>query len=467
MPGKRAPHKLVPDKAVAKYLARHAEPESLAADAVAGEYAHALVVPAYGEGQSLFDTLGSVPRGPAGDTLLVVVLNAREDSPREKHEANAAARERLLGAASEARALQAEHPLSVLSYPNGRVVLVDRAAPGHFLPEGQGVGLARKIGNDLLLRLHASGRLASEWLHNTDADVILPNDYFDQTRTIDPGGNAAALYFFEHRFSDDETLALAGRLYEISLRYYTLGLAWCGSPYAYQAMGSCLAIRPHAYARVHGFPERNATEDFYILNKLAKVGSIVRLAGTPVVLEGRISDRVPIGTGKALSKLVASRRNLAGFRLYHPLAFAHVAAWLGVLASTARSGGRIELALEQLPRDNPFFRSDLLVEALEKMGAFPAIRQAIERSSEPGAMLRAFHTWFDSFRTLKLIHALRDGGIPSLPYAEALAEAPFTGLTAATEDDAEWERRELADRERSLAASPAGLPSLASALADA
>jgi hypothetical protein len=456
----------VTDKAVSKYLARHAEPESRAADAVAGEFAHALVIPAYGEGQSLFDTVGSVPRGPRGDTLLVVVLNSRADAPPEKHAANAAARERLRGTASETRDLQAEHPVSVLGYPNGRVVLIDRALPGHYLPEGQGVGLARKIGNDLLLRLHAEGRLLSPWLHNTDADVILPNDYFDQTQPIAPDGNAAALYFFEHRFSDDASLALAGRLYEISLRYYTLGLAWCGSPYAYQAMGSCLAIRPDAYARVHGFPERNATEDFYILNKLAKVGTIVRLAGTPVLLEGRLSDRVPIGTGKALSKLVASRRALSGFRLYHPLVFAHVAAWLRVLADTARSGGRIERALEQLPRENPFFRTDLLIETLERMGAFPAIRQAIERSSEPGTMLRAFHTWFDSFRTLKLIHALRDAGIPSLPYPEALAEAPFTGLSAATEDDAEWVRHTLAQQERALAA-PTGLPALAANLADA
>ena len=460
------------NKAVSKYLARHAEPESLAADAVKGEFAHALVIPAYGEGQSLFDTVGSVPRGPGGDTLVVVVLNARADSPAAKHEANAAARERLRAAASESHDLQAEHPVSLLSYskptPNGRVVLIDRAAPGHYLPEGQGVGLARKIGNDLLLRIHADGRLGSRWLHNTDADVVLPNDYFDQTWKIAPDGNAAALYFFEHRFSAaDASLALATRLYEISLRYYTLGLAWCGSPYAYQAMGSCLAIRPDAYARVHGFPERNATEDFYVLNKLAKVGTIVRLAGTPVLLEGRLSDRVPIGTGKALSKLVASRRALSGFRLYHPLAFAHVAAWLRVLAATARSGGRIERALEELPKDNPFFRSDLLIEALEKMGAFPAIRQAIARSHEPAAMLRAFHTWFDSFRTLKLIHALRDCGLPSLPYAEALAEAPFTGLSAATEDDAEWVRHALAQQERLLAETPTGLPALAAELADA
>ena len=172
-------------KAVSKYLARHAEPEARAADALSGEFAHALIVPAYGEGQSLFDALGSVPRGPAGDTLVVVVLNARADSPREKHDVNAQARERLRAAAAQTREVQAEHPISILTYPNGRLVLVDRALPGHFLPEGQGVGLARKIGNDLALRLHDAGGLTSSWLHNTDADVLLPNDYFDQTQSID------------------------------------------------------------------------------------------------------------------------------------------------------------------------------------------------------------------------------------------------------------------------------------------
>jgi hypothetical protein len=101
------------------------------------------------------------------------------------------------------------------------------------------------------------------------------------------------------------------------------------------------------------------------------------------------------------------------------------------------------------------------------MGAFPAIREAIERSSDADAMLRAFHTWFDAFRTLKLVHALRDRGFPSLDYRQALAEAPFTGLTATTEDDVEWFRRALAAEERKLAATPAGLPALAEASADA
>ncbi len=445
-------------KPVAQYLARHAEPEAVAADVLAGALGHVLVIPAYGEGQSLFDTLGSVPKGPKGETLVIVVLNARGDSPPAVHEANETARQRLRGVAKAAADLAEPHPATALSVEGGTILVVDRARPGHFLPKGQGVGLARKIGNDIALALHAAGRVASPWIHNTDADVLLPNDYFDQTANIPEPGNAAALYFFEHHLDEDPTLAEAARLYEISLRYYTLGLAWAGSPYAYQAMGSGIAIRPEAYAAVRGFPKKNAAEDFYVLDKLAKFGSIVRLAGSPLLLEGRLSDRVPFGTGRALSDLVTKKRALTGFRLYHPAVFAHVAAWLRVLAASAESGGRVDLAVEELPRDNPFFRTEVLLESLEKMGAFPAMREAIARSSgDPATMLRHFHTWFDAFRTLKLVHALRDGGLPSPGYLQALAEAPFSGLSGSTEEDTEVLRRALAAEERKLAETPAGL----------
>src|SRR5689334_2837987 len=440
-----------------QYLSRHAEPEAAAADALPGEFGHALIVPAYGERESLFTTLGSVREGPRGATLIVVVLNAREGSPPAIHEANAAARERLRAGASETAALSAELGVESLRYAHGRVVLVDRASPGRFLPEGQGVGLARKIGNDLVLRVAAAGRLAAGWLHNTDADVVLPDDYFDQTEAREGDDCAAAIYFFEHRFEADERLALAARLYEISLRYYVLGLAWAGSPYAYEAMGSCIAIRPAAYAKVRGFPRKNAAEDFYVLDKLAKTGTILRLAGTPVLLEGRISERVPFGTGKALSTMLAKRRGLEGFALYHPAVFAHLAAWLRVLDETARSGGKAEAALAELPQASPFFRADVLLAALERMGAFPAIREAIAESTGPDAMRRRFHTWFDAFRTLKLVHALRDAGLPSPAWREALAEAPFTGLAASTVEDPEPLRKWLAAEERKLSEEPAGL----------
>jgi hypothetical protein len=444
---------------IAKYLSRYAEPEIQAAPSLEGSLGHVLVVPAYGESRSLFETLGSVPQGPAGDTLIVVVLNAREDSPPHVHAANAEVRDRLTAAvAGPARELSASPAVTELPMPHGRLALIDRAVAGSFLPEGEGVGLARKIGNDFALALHAAGRVASPWIHNTDADVILPNDYYDQIGRLSPAGNDdTAIYFFEHRFAEDPDLAEAARLYEISLRYYTLGLAWAGSPYAYEAMGSCIAVRPAAYAAVRGFPKKDAAEDFYFLNKVAKVGAIHRLAGTPLLLEGRVSDRVPFGTGKALGDLVAKPRARSGFRLYHPMVFAHLAAWLSVLERTARSGGRVDLAVEEIPRENPFFRAELLIEALERMGAFEAVREAIEKSSgDPETMLRHFHAWFDAFRTRKLVHALRDGGLPSPGYREALAEAPFTGLAASTEDDTEFLRRALAAEERKLAEVPAG-----------
>lgn len=439
-----------PKDPIAAYLSRHAEPEAAAADRLEGAFGHAVVVPAYGEGKSLFDTLGSVPRGAGGDTLVVVVVNARADSPPRVHEANRAANARLVESARSARELSADPPVLALGYPNGTVVVVDRAAPGRFLPEGQGVGLARKIGNDLVLRLHAAGRLPAGWIHNTDADTVLATDLFDQTRALRDERLAAAIYGYEHRLDPDPELALAARLYEISLRYYVLGLAWAGSPYAYQAMGSCVAVRPLAYAAVRGFPRKNAAEDFYVLDKLAKVGPIARLSGTPFLLEGRISDRVPFGTGKALSQLLGKRGALAGFRLYHPLTFAHLAAWLRALESVARSGGRLEAALEELPPENPFFRTECLVGSLEKMGAFAALREAIAKSNGPATMLRHFHTWFDAFRTLKLIRGLQSGGLAALPWREALAEAPFTGLSASTQDDPETLRALLAAEERRL-----------------
>jgi hypothetical protein len=67
---------------VSQYLGRHAEPEArVVAESLTlqGSWGHALVVPAYGEETSLFPLLGSVPAGPLGEVLIVVVLNARAD----------------------------------------------------------------------------------------------------------------------------------------------------------------------------------------------------------------------------------------------------------------------------------------------------------------------------------------------------------------------------------------------------
>jgi hypothetical protein len=446
------------EKAVAKYLARSAEPDVSLAGTFAGEFGDVLVVPAYGEVETFLATLGSVASGDRGDVLVILVLNARSDYPQPVHESNETLRRRLASDLSAAIPLGGE---GSLSYPleRGRLVLIERATPGHYLPAGQGIGLARKIGFDLALALRQAGRIVSPWISSTDADTILPRDYFRRTEGVDPDSTGAAIYPFEHRFAEDPRLAEAGRLYEISLRYYVLGLEWAESPYAYHSMGSCLAIPAVSYARVHGFPLRNALEDFYALNKLAKVGAIARLSGTPIELEGRISERVPISTGQALSELVSGRKSLSAFPLYHPLVFAHLAVWLRVLSAIASSSGDFQGALGELPKETPFFRAELLLEVLERLGALRAVRDAIGRSKDEKGLLTRLHTWFDAFKTLKLVHALRSGGLTSIDYLQALSEAPFTGLTASTEENPETLRKALMAQEAALPRAT-GLPSL-------
>jgi hypothetical protein len=445
------------DPVLSHYLSRHAEPEAAVGPRLTGTFGHAIAIPAYAEGENLFRLIGSIPGGPLGPVLVVLVLNSRVDSPPDAREANQGVRSRLERELPRSAVLSDAPPIRTFDLPGATLLLVDRAAPGFFLPEGQGVGLARKIGCDVAAAAHAAGKLASSWMHTTDADALLPRDYFERLGPRDAEGTGAAIYPFEHSFDGDAALATAGRLYEASLRYYVLGLAWAGSPYAYQSMGSCLAVPVAAYARVRGFPRRNALEDFYALNKLAKVGLVRRLSGAPLKLEGRISERVPISTGKALAGIVSRRQGLSHFRLYHPAAFGHLAAWIRVLSVIARTRGDLSRALAALPSSTPFFRTELLSQSLEKIGAFAAIREAVEKSGDSATLLRHLHTWFDAFRTLKLIHGLRDGGLPLLPYRDALAEAPFTELSTSTEEDPEKLRLALLEKERELEGQPAGV----------
>src|SRR5260370_22359278 len=196
----------MPNGTSEKYLSRHAEPEASLAEKISGGLGHALIIPAYGERDSLFPLLGSVPVGPRGPVLIILVINARADSPSAVHEANAAVRARLETELPLLQTLSDSPPARLYGLAGGSLLAIDRAVPGHFLPEGQGVGLARKIGNDVALALSARERLSSPSLHNTHPDTLLPRDYFDQMTGV-PEEAAAAIYFYDHPFEQNPGLA--------------------------------------------------------------------------------------------------------------------------------------------------------------------------------------------------------------------------------------------------------------------
>src|SRR6185503_7192191 len=79
-------------------------------------------------------------------------------------------------------------------------------------------------------------------------------------------------YPFVHVPSGESAVDRAHNIYEVFLRYYVLGLAAAGSPWAMHTIGSSLAVDLDAYAAVRGVPRRDAAEDFYLVSKVAKLG---------------------------------------------------------------------------------------------------------------------------------------------------------------------------------------------------
>jgi hypothetical protein len=404
--------------AVRKYLERWAEPEARIADRLSDVYENVLVVPACREEVELLDGIRPAARGADGRTLVILVVNA----PRGASPATVAGNERLLadlrrrphrGLGENAfRLVDADFDLFV----------VDRASPGHELPAKQGVGLARKIGCDLALRLHASGRPASPWIHTSDADAEQPPDRFSAVAGVPREGVVALTHPFCHHGGGDPALDEATRLYELSLHYWVRGLAWAGSPYAFHTVGSTLGVRADAYAQVRGFPRRCAGEDFYVLNKLAKIGAVARPRSRPVRIRGRLSDRVPFGTGPATARILKLRARGEELRVYDPRSYELLRRLLVAIAAFSKGA---DLRPDTSGLD-PGERT-ALVATIDALGVGPALARIRDRHGRSGNVLRPLHTWFDAFRTLKFVHGVRDRGLPEVEWKRARRELERMG----------------------------------------
>lgn len=397
---------IAPTAPIAQYLRRHAEPEIAFAAEVTDPFASVLVVPAFRESSEfvarLFADLAGEP-----PFLLVVVVNQPDHLPDD--EATAALWAALGGDGREYHYRRnGEHGL----------LLVDRFRTGRRIAKRQGVGLARKIGADIALALIAAGRVARPWIWSSDADTRLPCDYFAAPEAapamrlgLNPNAPATAcLYPFRHHIGND-ALGIATALYEASIRHYAAGLHWAGSPYAFTTLGSTLAVAADAYARVRGVPRRNGGEDFYLLDKLAKLGAIHELPGPELEITARVSDRVPFGTGPAVARILAAGEPEHQMLFRNPAAFAELRRWLALFPDLAgRELGDADLAPETRA-------------ALDELGVTKALAHARTHAAEVTGFVRHLHTWFDGLRTLRLLNALR-ARWPDVN-AETAAAGPF------------------------------------------
>lgn len=458
-------------KVIAKYIADYAEPETslVTCSKYGPQFDFALILPCYDEDFAKVKNI--LCHKASGRVLVIVVVNAPINAAPVALQATQqlyqalssfppAKSDLLLVIEEHGRDLSMIGSLSLHTVPNSRntVLLVDRVSVARIPPK-QGVGLARKIGADLALKLFYQGALLSGWLGSTDADAKLPADYFEILKLLyrDSQSHAGAVFGFRH-ICVDKPLHLAATLYDLSLRYYIDALAWCGSPYAFATIGSCLAFNLVAYAQVRGFPKRAGGEDFYLLNKLCKLklapglvptgssqasqksfvaSGILSLDQCVIALEARESHRVPFGTGPAITKILATNDPINGYLFYHPRIFVLLHAWIEAIHCVWRLLAKAaddsleaiwwqcldEVASntsDTLPTNNQL--QTLSVDELnvlkswcDESGWFEALGHCRRQASHHGAFVVQLHTWFDGFRTLKFVHYIRQNLYSSLP----------------------------------------------------
>lgn len=387
-------------KAVTKYLQHYAEAETTQlGDFPAGQrYQHVVLIPAYKEPLSfLRHTLEA--KWFNRHTLLILVINQPETEPATGPQRNLYTAAEQYGEVHwHAANLKLITPLARNAQAHGHLLLVDRfSAP---IPHKQGVGLARKIAADLALALISRGIIQTQWMCSTDADASLPDDYFAALPTLPPRA-IAACYDFKHvadADNADQAVTAATQLYEKALRYYVAGLRYAGSPYAHFTIGSILAFKAEAYAQVRGFPKRAAGEDFYLLNKLVKLGPVTQ-AGATIKLKARLSDRVPFGTGMSSAKIMQLQRDGQAFCYYHPQIFSELRTVLSRFTDLWDSRERIDAWLLTLPE---YSRT-----ALVALGISTITSKLNKQCHNQAQFEHQITDWFDGLKTLQFVHRLQ------------------------------------------------------------
>lgn len=413
-----------------KYLHLYAEPEIAALKGLPDQesWSSVVVIPACNESPAFLRR----PPPCDGRSLMILVINEPADDFNEVSLSNQKLAEKVHSLFELKWRSGPEFPgfelMLFQDHQESRdVLLVDRFSAGFQLPAKGGVGHARKIGADLAASLIAEKRIRSHWIHCTDGDVHLPETYFTCSHDFqDMEAYSALVYPYRHcdpsEGDENREVALATQLYEHSLRYYVAGLKFAGSPYAFHTIGSTMTVSARHYAMVRGFPKRLAGEDFYLLNKLAKVGKVLELdeghACQAIRIEARRSDRVPFGTGAAVNQITALADPVKDFRFYNPEIFVLLKLWLEAMPTIWPSQSS-NLATSDL-REQEF-----LLNGLIEIGAEKALDHAFRQSKDLEQFMKQMVTWFDAFRTLKLVHYLRDHHLPSISHEVLLSSEAY------------------------------------------
>ncbi len=271
-----------------------------------------------------------------------------------------------------------------------------------------GVGHARKILMDHALDHQNS---SDALIVNLDADCEVARSYFQRLLDLDQAHPEMDAFSLGFAHTD---LAPAITAYELHLRYFRMMTDSAKHPHAYHTVGSAMAVRGRAYIAQGGMPLRQAGEDFYFLHKYSKVSRLWQDHVPLVFPQGRASDRVPFGTGRAVLQYAHTQVQSS----YHPDSFE----LLEELIMYLKTGGKSILA----KANQSYQKNESLDEWIH--------RSRNNSQTEENYQKRIFQE-FDAFRLMKYLHYLREHGCPDIEVTQAVkASASRIGLQQADSD---------------------------------
>ncbi len=257
-----------------------------------------------------------------------------------------------------------------------------------------GVGLARKIGMDEALQRYNFLNKPNGLIAGFDADALVEKNYFIEIENHfkeNPKTNACSIDF-QHpiegtKYPDYIYKNIIN--YELHLRYFVEILRFINYPFAFHTIGSSFVVRADIYAKQGGMNRKKAGEDFYFLQKIIPLGNYCEINLTKVIPSPRISDRVPFGTGAAISKMIENNTNE-----YSTYSF--------------ESFILLKLFFKKI---NSFFISFKYEDVQEIMQEFLKINNFEEdlkkiKNNSPNinVFTKRFFDWFNAFRVIKFLN---------------------------------------------------------------
>ncbi|MEE9912541.1 MAG: hypothetical protein K4571_12540 [Deltaproteobacteria bacterium] len=381
-----------------------------------------VVIPAYAEKELIFATLASLAANDDASldkTLVLCVINnkqAASDADKTNNAQTLAVLRALITKQAPAlykNTCDVHGALQTIAGRPLRLACMDASSPGLEIPSRfGGVGMARKIGMDMALRLLQDSKDRPGLILSLDADTLVRPDYLSAVRSVfSPDKAQTGVIAYAHQMPSHDSEQQAIFAYEIFLRYWELGLQYARSPYAFHSIGSTMVTTAASYLAVRGMNRREAGEDFYFLNKLAKISPICRIRETVVYPSARVSKRVPFGTGAAVEKIISSARPID--QLYDPRVFFILKRWIDLMKNSFdRSESQIFPEARQIDEGlGAFLLNRGFLEVWPKIRGNLKDRKTYDRQ---------FHNWFDGFETLKLINYLTKEYYPRIQQQSAL-----------------------------------------------